>query len=179
MSIQSSSVKFILWTMLMGLLVVPVSNGQAFGSQAGDLSPLERAKIYLAAGDYRRAVEACQEHVDRAPSVEAYVYLIYVYHALDGYLEWLAARDEWGRVGQLSLSLVNRGTMDLVDPSDMLARMAKELLHEGIRQQFDVTAAMANRLNKPRVDQLWQEKAEWQAAHPDDWWSGVPVNWKW
>ena len=47
--------------------------------------PLARAKVYLAAGDYRRAVEACQMNIDQSPSVESYVYLIYVYHALDGY----------------------------------------------------------------------------------------------
>ena len=62
-------------------------------------APLARAKVYLAAGDYRRAVEACQMNIDQSPSVESYVYLIYVYHALDGYLEWLSKRDEWVKVG--------------------------------------------------------------------------------
>ena len=179
MGIHLSSVKHVCLIMLMSLLVVPVTPSQSIGDQGKDLSPLGRAKIYLAAGDYRRAVEACQEHLDRSPSVEAYVYLTYVYHAMDGYLEWLASRDEWGKVGQLSLSLVDRGTMDLVDPPEMLSRMAKELLHEGLRQQFDITAAMANRLNKSRVDQLWQEQAGWQAAHSENWWSGIPENWVW
>ena len=141
--------------------------------------PLARAKVYLAAGDYRRAVEACQMNIDQAPSVESYVYLIYVYHALDGYLEWLAGRDEWVKVGQLSLSMVNRGTMDLVDPPDMLARMAKEILHEGIRQQYDVVAGMANRLDKTRADELWLEVRAWEKAHPDNWWAGVPEQWQW
>ena len=128
--------------------------------------PLARAKVYLAAGDYRRAVEACQMNVDQSPSVESYVYLIYVYHALDGYLEWLAKHDEWVKVGQLSLSMVNRGTMDLVDPPDMLARMAKEILHEGIRQQYDVVAGMANRLDKTRADELWLEVRAWEKNPP-------------
>lgn len=141
--------------------------------------PLERAKVYLAAGDYRRAVEACQLNIDQSPSVESYVYLIYVYHALDGYLESLAKHDEWVKVGQLSLSMVNRGTMDLVDPPDMLARMAKEILHEGIRQQYDVVAGMANRLDKTRADELWLEVRDWEKSHPDNWWAGVPEQWKW
>lgn len=179
MGIHLSSTKLGLSIMLMSLLVLPVTISHAIGYQGEDLRPLGRAKIYLAAGDFRRAVEACQKHLDQSPSVEAYVYLTYVYHAMDGYLEWLASRDEWGKVGQLSLSLVDRGTMDLVDPPEMLSRMAKELLHEGLRQQFDITAAMANRLNKPRVDQLWQEQAVWQAAHSEDWWSGIPDSWKW
>jgi len=102
-----------------------------------------------------------------------------MYHAIDGYLEWLAAKDEWGKVVQLSLSLVDGGTRDLVDPPNMLSRMAKELLHEGLRQQFDITASMANRLNRERVDQLWQEQAVWKAGHPNDWWSGIPESWKW
>ena len=141
--------------------------------------PLERAIVYLAAGDYRRAVEACQLNIDQSPSVESYVYLIYVYHALDGYLESLAERDEWVKVGQLSLSMVNRGTMDLVDPPDMLARMAKEILHEGIRQQYDVVAGMANRLDKTRADELWLEVRAWEKSHPENWWAGVPEPWKW
>ncbi len=141
--------------------------------------PLARAKVYLAAGDYRRAVEACQMNIDQSPSVESYVYLIYVYHALDGYLEWLAEHDDWVKVGQLSLSMVNRGTMDLVDPPDMLARMAKEILHEGIRQQYDVVAGMANRLDKTRADELWLEVRAWEKNHPENWWAGVPEPWQW
>ena len=179
MGTPSSRVKRMLPILLMCLLagVIPISS--AHGEEGQDLPPLGRAKIYLAAGDYRRAVEACQAYIDQSPSVEAYVYLTYVYYAMDGYLEWLAGKDEWGKVGQLSLSLVNRGTMDLVDPPEMLTRMAKELLHEGLRQQFDITAAMANRLDKARVDQLWQEQATWKSAHAENWWSGTPDTWKW
>lgn len=160
--------------MCLGISVAGASDD--FGQVEG---PLHRAKTYLMAGDYRRAVEACQLQIDRSPSVESYVYLIYVYHAIDGYVEWLAKQDNWGEVGRLSLSMVNRGTMDLVDPPNMLSRMAKEILKEGLRQQFDVTAGMANRLNKSRADELWLERKAWEEAHPTSWWSGVPESWNW
>lgn len=147
--------------------------------QDESISHLQRAKIYLAAADYRRAVEACQLNIDQHPSVESYVYLIYVYHAIDGYMDWLAQQDKWSEIGRLSLSMVNRGTMDLVDPPDMLARMAKEILHEGLRQQFDIAAGMANRIDKARVDELWLERKAWEEAHPESWWAGVPQSWDW
>ncbi len=142
-------------------------------------SALARAKVYLAAGDYRRAIEACQRHVDESPSVESYVYLLYVHHALDGYVEWLARRDEWVKVGQVALSMFTRGTMDLVDPPDMMPRMAKELLREGIRQHYDMVAGQANRLDKTRADRLWLDVRAWQTTHPDSWWAGVPETWSW
>ena len=151
----------------------------ALGDQSHANTNLSRAKVYVAAGDYRRAVEACQRNIDENPSVESYVYLIYVYDAIDGYLEWLAKQDNWGEVGRLSLSMVNRGTMDLVDPPDMLARMAKEILKEGLRQQFDITAGMANRLNKSRADEMWLERTAWKEAHPENWWTGIPESWNW
>ncbi len=140
---------------------------------------LARAKVYLAAGDYRRAIEACQTRIDESPSVESYVYLLYVHHALDGYVEWLARRDEWVHVGQLALSMFTRGTMDLVDPPDMMPRMAAELLREGIRQHYDMLAGQANRLDQPRADRLWLEVRAWQKLHPDHWWAGVPEAWAW
>ena len=176
---QSRKIELSLLLLVLGWCLTGTSGSVAESSMPNVQSPLARAKVYLAAGDYRRAVEACQVNLDQSPSVESYVYLIYVYHALDGYLEWLADRDEWVKVGQLSLSMVDRGTMDLVDPPDLLARMAKELLHEGIRQQYDVVAGMANRLDKPRVDQLWLEVQAWKKARPEDWWTGVPEGWPW
>lgn len=165
--------------LVMTWLGLGVSAALASDGSGRVVSPLHRAKVYLAAGDYRRAVEACQLHIDRNPSVEGYVYLIYVYHAIDGYMEWLAKQDNWGEVGRLSLSMVNRGTMDLVDPPDMLSRMAKEILKEGLRQQFDIAAGMANRLNKPRADELWLERKVWEETHPTTWWAGVPESWNW
>lgn len=140
---------------------------------------LRLAKIYLAASDYRRAIQACQQEINELPSPESYAFLTYVYHALDGHIEWLASKDDWGTIGQLSLSLATRGSFDLVDPPDIMPRMAKELLQEGLRQQFDMTAAMANRLNKQVVDKLWLDLADWKQSHPENWWAGVPPSWHW
>ncbi len=176
---QSRRIHLSLLVLLLGWCFTGTSVSVAENPMQNVQPPLARAKVYLAAGDYRRAVEACQMNIDQSPSVESYVYLIYVYHALDGYLEWLAKRDEWVKVGQLSLSMVNRGTMDLVDPPDLLARMAKELLHEGIRQQYDLVAGMANRLDRARTDELWLEVQAWEKTHPDNWWAGVPEPWRW
>src|SRR5919106_5457041 len=87
---------------LLGGLLLPcgVTAGDP-ASPGGDHHHLTRAKAYLAAGDYRRAVEACLREVDDAPSAESYVYLTYVYQALDGYLEYLAKEDKWVAVEQL------------------------------------------------------------------------------
>ena len=176
---QSRKMYLGLLLLFLGWCLTGTSVSVAESSMQSVQAPLVRAKVYLAAGDYRRAVEACQMNIDQSPSVESYVYLIYVYHALDGYLEWLSKRDEWVKVGQLSLSMVNRGTMDLVDPSDLLARMAKELLHEGIRQQYDLVAGMANRLDRTRADEIWLEMKAWKKTHPKNWWAGVPEQWQW
>ncbi len=140
---------------------------------------LSRAKGYLMAGDYRRAVEACQQNIDLNPSVEAYVYLAYVYQAIDGYLGSLVKQEDYVKVEQLALNLTAREMLDLIDPPNVLPRMAQELIHEGLRQQFDVTAAMANRLSRTRTDELWAEQALWREAKPDAWWAGVPDAWKW
>ena len=180
---MNSTKKMQCWVIAgMALMFVSVWNvevSRPAGVQADTFTDLQRAKIYLAAGDYRRAVEACQQHIEQTPSVESYVYLIYVYHALDGYVEWLDQQDNCGDVGRVAMSMVNRGTLDLVDPQDMLSRMAKEILKEGIRQQFDIVAGTANRLNKPRADEMWLERKAWQEAHPHDWWTGVPESWNW
>ena len=140
---------------------------------------LGRAKIYLVVGDYRRAVEACQQNIDLNPSVEAYVYLAYVYQAIDGYLGSLVKQEDYVKVEQLALNLTAREIIDLIDPPNVMARMAQELIHEGIRQQFDVTAAMANRLSRARTDELWAQQTLWREANPDSWWAGVPEAWKW
>lgn len=144
-----------------------------------DLSRLSRAKIFLKAGDYRRAIEACQRQIDDRPSVESYVYLAYVYQALDGYLMFLVKQEDYVKVEQLSLNLTAREIIDLIDPPNVMPRMAQELIHEGLRQQFDITAAMANRLNRSRTDELWMQQAAWRESHPEDWWAGIPGEWKW
>ena len=140
---------------------------------------LRRVKVYLAAGDYRRAIDACQREIDEAPTVAAYVSLTYVYQALDGYVEHLAKADQWVPIEQLYRSLTMSGTQDLVDPPEVLARIAKEMIQDGARRQSDVTAAMAARLDKEAVNRLWKIQTSWRAAHPDKWWAGVPDEWNW
>ena len=164
---------------LLGTL--PLSNGWAQSDQTPVLpmQSLAHAKVYLMAGDYRRAVEACQENIDRNPSVEAYVYLAYVYEAIDGYLGSLAKQEDYVKVEQLALNLTARDILDLIDPPNVMPRMAQELIHEGIRQQFDVTAAMANRLSRTRTDELWAQQTRWRELKPDSWWTGTPDEWQW
>ncbi len=140
---------------------------------------LRRAKVYLAAGDYRRAVEACQREIDDAPSAAGYVYLTYVYQALDGYVEHLAKTDQWVLIEQLYRSLALTGTQDLIDPPEVLARIAKEMIQDGARRQSDAAAAMAARLDKESVNRLWKIQTAWRAAKPDRWWAGVPDEWEW
>jgi tetratricopeptide (TPR) repeat protein len=140
---------------------------------------LQRAKVHLAAGDYRRAIEACQKEVNEAPSAESYVYLTYAYLALDGYVETMAQQERWVAIEQAYLNLATRGTEDLVDPPDVLARIAKEIIQGAAQKQADVTAAMAKRLDLATAERLWREQTEWRKARPDTWWSGVPDVWGW
>lgn len=163
------------------LVTLPLSNGWAQSDQISILpiKPLAHAKAYLMAGDYRRAVEACQKNIDRDPSVEAYVYLAYVYQAIDGYLGSLAKQEDYVKVEQLALNLTTRDILDLIDPPNVMPRMAQELIHEGLRQQFDLTAAMANRLSRTRTDELWAQQTRWRELKPDSWWTGAPDEWQW
>jgi tetratricopeptide (TPR) repeat protein len=140
---------------------------------------MHRARIYLAAGDYRRAIDACLQAVGEAPSAETYTYLTYAYHALNGYIEHLAKHDRWVAVEQLARSLLYRGPGDLTDPPEVLARIAKELMQQSVQQQADITAAMANRLGKDLVDRLWRQQSAWRAAHPEEWFYGAPPEWGW
>lgn len=144
---------------------------------AGIEHHLGRMNVYLSAGDYRRALEACQRYIDDAPSAASYLHLTYVYHAIDAYLEHLAKEERWVTVEHLYLNLASRGTEDLVDPPGGLARMAKEMIQLSVRQQSDVSAAMANRLDKAEADRLWTEQTKWRVTHPDTWWQNVPVTW--
>jgi hypothetical protein len=142
-------------------------------------SHLSRAKVFLAAADYRRAIEACQQEVAEAPSAESYVYLTYVYHALNGYLDHLAATEQWVRVEQLYVNLAFRDADALTNPPDILARIAKEIIHESAGRQADVSAAMAARLNEAATAMRWKQQIAWRAAKPDGWWAGVPPEWGW
>ena len=149
----------------------------ATAEQAGE--HLRKARIFLAAGDYRRALDACEREVEEVPSVESYVYLTYVLHALDGFLEFLAQTEQWLRIEHLYLSLMNRRAADLTHPIDVLPRIAKELLQDSVRKQADMTADMAARLDGEAVKHLWRQQAAWRAAKPEQWWFGVPADWKW
>jgi tetratricopeptide (TPR) repeat protein len=140
---------------------------------------LRLAKIFLAAGDYRRAIESCQRQIDDHPSAESYVYLTYVYQAIDGYLEHLAKTDQWLKVEQVYLNLASNKTEDLADPPSVMARIAKEMIQGSVRDQADVAAAMAVRLDKETVNRRWQEQTAWRTANPDSWWFGVPDAWGW
>jgi hypothetical protein len=148
-------------------------------SSAPSRDHLRRAKIFLAAGDYRRALEACQHEVDEAPSAESYVYLTYVYQTIDGYLEHLSKTDRWVAVEHLYVNLATRGAEDLVDPPDVLARIAKEIIQGAVQKQSDVSAAMAAKLDEKTVARLWQQQTAWRKARPDSWWAGVPDGWGW
>ena len=55
--------------------------------------------------------------------------------------------------------------------------MAKEMIQTSVRQQSDVSAAMAVRLNKVASDRLWQEQTQWRQAHPTTWWQAFPDAW--
>ena len=140
---------------------------------------LKRAKVFLAAGDYRHAIEACQKEVEEAPSAASYVYLTYVYHALNGYLDHLATTEQWVKVEQLYVNLAFRDLDSLTNPPDILARIAKEIIHESADHQADVTAAMAARLDEAAVARLWKQQTAWRAAKPDSWWTGPPPEWGW
>lgn len=163
------------------VLIVPTLLEPAFADTSTERSHhhLKKARIFLAAGDYRRALEACRREVEEAPSAESYVYVTYVYHAIDGYLEHLAKNDRWVAVEQLYLNLASHGVEDLVDPPDVLARIAKEIIQGSVRQQSDVSAAMATRLDKTLTEQLWKQQTAWRAARPEGWWFGVPDGWAW
>jgi len=142
-------------------------------------SNLSRAAVFLAAADYRHAVEMCQKEVEEAPSVESYVFLTYVYHALNGYLDHLAKTEQWVKVEQLYVNLAFHDVDALTDPPGILARMAKEIIYESAGRQADVTAAMAARLDEATTNRLWKQQTAWRAARPDSWWSGPPPEWKW
>jgi hypothetical protein len=167
---------------IMLVLVAWVLSAGAAGSATaaeGARDNLKRAKVFLAAGDYRHAIEACQKEVEEAPSAESYVYLTYAYHALNGYLDHLAKTEQWVKVEQLYVNLAYRDLDSLTDPPEILARIAKEVIHESADRQADVAAAMAARLDEKAVARLWKQQTGWRVAKPDAWWAGAPPEWGW
>ncbi|MEX0829145.1 MAG: hypothetical protein WD032_02780 [Nitrospirales bacterium] len=170
---------FIIFVGCWGLLDVSKSMAGGGQLQRPSTTELARAKVFIQAGDYRRAVEACQRNIAQHPSVEAYVYLAYVYQSIDGYLASVVKQEDYVKVEQLSLNLTAREVIDIIDPPNVMPRMAQELIHEGLRQQFDITASMANRLDRARTEELWLQQTAWRESQPDSWWSGIPPDWKW
>ena len=166
-----------LFALLVFLGHGPVSAESGGGSAVTMQPTLTKANLFLAAGDYRRALEACQRAIDDTPSAAHYIHLTYVYQAIDAYLEHLSQEERWMAVEHLYLNLAYRDTEDLVDPPGGLARMAKEMIQASVRQQSDVSAAMANRLDKTESDRLWVEQTQWRAANPKTWWQGMPAAW--
>lgn len=171
------------WTMvvvlgcLAALMAGPVGSETAGVMSASPPSTLTKMNVYLTAGDYRRALETCQRRIDEAPSAATYIQLTYVYHVIDAYLEHLSREERWMAVEHLYLNLASRGIEDLVDPPGGLARIAKEMIQQSVRQQSDVTAAMANRLDKAESNRLWIEQTAWRTANPQTWWQGLPSTW--
>ncbi|MFO0769808.1 MAG: hypothetical protein U0173_02610 [Nitrospiraceae bacterium] len=148
----------------------------------GDVPPsrhLERAKVFLQAGDFRRALQACDAELRSAPSAKNYVALAYVYRAVHAYLDHLAATDQWVRVEQVYLNLGAWHLSDLVDPPDVMARIAKELIQEAVLQQAELTEAMARRLDDTGAARFFEEQRLWRTTNPNDWWFGIPPEWVW
>lgn len=140
---------------------------------------LERAKIFLAAGDFRHAVDACRQEVKERPSAESYVYLTYVYQALGAYVESLAQTDQWVAMEHVYLNLTSGAPEDLADPQNVLARIAKEMIQDAARQQADVTAELATRLDPSTTSRLWVQQSAWRKVRPSGWWFGIPSEWSW
>ncbi len=140
---------------------------------------LQRAKVFLAAADFRRAVEACRQEVQERPSAESYLYLSYVYQALEAYVESLAKADQWVAMEHVYLNLTSGTPEDLVDPPNVLARMAKEMIQAASRQQADVAAELATRLDASVAARIWPQQTAWRKVKPDGWWFAVPPEWAW
>ena len=169
----------VIGTLALMIVLVAGSSLEAYGQATSvtGASGAEKTRLYLMAGDYRRALELCERAIQEMPSVESYLRLTYVYQAIEGYLDHLSQDESWMAVEQLYLNLAYRHTEDLVDPPGGLARMAKEMIQTSVRQQSDVTAAMAVRLGKAESNRLWQEQAQWRIAHPATWWRTFPDSW--
>jgi hypothetical protein len=169
------------WWTGVSLGIVLSSTGCGVMRPAATVSPahLQRAKIFLAAGDFRRAVDACRQEVQEHPSATNYLYLTYVYQALDAYVESLAKADQWVAMEHLTLNLSASGVEELLDPPNVLARMAKEMIQASARQQADVTAELATRLDPSVVAVVWPQQTAWRKAKPDGWWLGLPPEWPW
>lgn len=178
--IRSCSARIQIGCAFLLLVVMAGCSGSMASVRDGpSVTHLQRAKVFLAAGDYRRAVEACRKEVMDHPSAETYSYLTYVYQALDAYAESLAKADQWVSMELLYVNLASERPEDLTDPPDVLARIAKEMIQQAARKQSDVTAALATRLDQNGTMRVWVQQAAWRKSKPDGWWFGIPPEWMW
>src|SRR5678816_1761580 len=106
---MSASCPVFLWTIV--LLCWPGCGAVSSTPDSTHPAHLQRARIFLAAGDFRRAVEACRQEVQEHPSARSYLYLTYVYQALDAYVESLAKADQWVAMEHLYLNLSSGGCL--------------------------------------------------------------------
>jgi len=167
------------WLSVLAMSVLSACSTLSLPSHQDRQTNLQRAKVFLAAGDFRRVVEACQQEVQESPSAESYLYLTYVYQALDAYVEALAKEDQWVKMEHLYLNLSTSEPESLTEPSNILVRIEKELIQSAARQQADVTAELATRLDKSVVMRLWPQQTKWRQMNPDGWWLTVPPEWSW
>lgn len=156
----------------------PAQPNRSAAEMPASQGALDKITTYMAAGDYRRALMECQRFLEADPSVEGYVSLTYIYQAIDAYLTTLDQTEQWTAVEQLYLNLAYRDAQDLIDPPGGLARMAKEVIQISVRQQGDLAAAMATRLDREETARLWTQQTQWRADHPHDWWLGIPDAWR-
>ncbi|MFO0705571.1 MAG: hypothetical protein U0412_01850 [Nitrospira sp.] len=146
-------------------------------SEQAEPTPSEKIRVFLAAADYRHAIDTAQRQVADRPSAFSYVVLTYVYQALDAYLESLALADRWVGIELLAASLLSGKPDELLDASDVLPRIAKELIQSSVRRQSDIAAAMATRVDESTTGALWGQQRTWRERHPNSWWLGMPDQW--
>jgi len=94
-------------------------------------------------------------------------------------VESLAKADQWVAMEHLYLNLVSGGAEELVDPSNVLARIAKEMIQSSAQQQADVAAEQATRVDRSAVARIWPQQTAWRKSKPDGWWLGIPPEWTW
>ena len=93
--------------MLAALGLSIIVAGQLTVEAQGQMAPVsrtssvERTGLVLMAGDYRRALEACEQAIQERPSAEAYLQLTYVDQAIDAYLDQLSKDDIVAKIARL------------------------------------------------------------------------------
>ena len=128
-------------------------------------------------GDFRRAVEACRQEVWEHPSARSYLYLTYVSgtRCLCGVAH---KSDYWVGMEHLYLNLTSGSPEELLDPPNVLARMAKEMIQAATRSRPTSRPSW-----QPGSIRLWLQWYGRNRLHgekrPDGWWFSVPAEWPW